>query len=80
MSLHRYQPTQPNRPGSCGYEKVDADTYVNDWQVDQVKDDGCGGVRHLHCVLYAVLLSVPLYIVTDHSAHSMNRLQLCAML
>lgn len=38
-----YQPTQPNRPGSCGYEKVDADTYVNDWQVDQVKDDGCGG-------------------------------------
>jgi len=39
-----YQPTgQPKRPGSCGFEKVDADTYVHDWDVDQVKDDGCGG-------------------------------------
>ena len=37
-----YQPTQPDRPGSCGYEQVDADTYVHDWDVDQVKDDGCG--------------------------------------
>ena len=24
------------------YEQIDADTYVHDWQVDQVKDDGCG--------------------------------------
>lgn len=37
-----YQPTQPHRPGSCGYEQIDADTYVHDWNVDQVKDDGCG--------------------------------------
>jgi alpha-galactosidase len=37
------QKTQPNRPGSCGYEQVDANTYVRDWNVDQVKDDGCGG-------------------------------------
>ena len=38
-----YQPGQPKRPGSCGFEQIDADTYANDWQVDQVKDDGCGG-------------------------------------
>lgn len=37
-----YQPTQPPRPGSCGYEVIDADTYVHDWNVSQVKDDGCG--------------------------------------
>lgn len=37
-----YQPTQPKRPGSCGYEQLDADTYANEWHVDQVKDDGCG--------------------------------------
>merc|ERR1719201_1193885 len=37
-----YQPTQPQRPGSCGFEQIDADTYAHDWQVDQVKDDGCG--------------------------------------
>eukprot|EP00041_Stephanoeca_diplocostata_P017026 m.338804 g.338804 ORF g.338804 m.338804 type:complete len:572 (-) comp20567_c0_seq8:94-1809(-) len=37
-----YQPTQPNRTGSCGYETVDANTYVHDWDVDGVKDDGCG--------------------------------------
>lgn len=37
-----YQPTQPHRPGACGYEQIDADTYVHDWDVDQVKDDGCG--------------------------------------
>lgn len=38
-----YQPPPaPFRVGSCGYEQVDADTYVHDWQVDQVKDDGCG--------------------------------------
>ena len=37
------QKTQPQRPGSCGFEQVDADTYAHDWQVDQVKDDGCGG-------------------------------------
>lgn len=37
-----YQKTQPNRPGSCGYEKVDAHVYVNKWNVDAVKDDGCG--------------------------------------
>eukprot|EP00756_Hemistasia_phaeocysticola_P014514 Hpha_TRINITY_DN15341_c2_g3::TRINITY_DN15341_c2_g3_i1::g.91006::m.91006/K07407/E3.2.1.22B, galA, rafA; alpha-galactosidase len=37
-----YQPTQPDRPGSCGYEQVDADVYAHEWQVDQVKDDGCG--------------------------------------
>ena len=38
-----YQPTQPKRPGSCGFEAVDADTYANDWRVDQVKNDACGG-------------------------------------
>jgi hypothetical protein len=37
------QKTQPQRPGSCGFEQIDADTYAHDWQVDQVKDDGCGG-------------------------------------
>jgi alpha-galactosidase len=37
-----YQPNQPPRPGSCGYEVIDADTYVHDWNVSQVKDDGCG--------------------------------------
>lgn len=36
-----YQPTQPKRPGSCGFEVLDAQTYA-EWQVDQVKDDGCG--------------------------------------
>ena len=35
------QPTQPKRPGSCGYETVDAQSYL-EWGVDQVKDDGCG--------------------------------------
>ena len=37
-----YQAGQPKRPGSCGFEAVDADTYVHDWNVSQVKDDGCG--------------------------------------
>ena len=37
-----YQPSQPKRPGSCGYETIDAETYVFDWNVSQVKDDGCG--------------------------------------
>eukprot|EP00040_Diaphanoeca_grandis_P003123 m.23863 g.23863 ORF g.23863 m.23863 type:complete len:539 (+) comp14384_c0_seq1:136-1752(+) len=37
-----YQPTQPKRPGSCGFEQIDADVYVHEWDVDQVKDDGCG--------------------------------------
>ena len=37
-----YQPTQPKRPGSCGFEQIDAETYAVDWLVDQVKDDGCG--------------------------------------
>ena len=37
-----YQKTQPHRPGSCGYEQIDADVYVKEWDVDQVKDDGCG--------------------------------------
>ena len=36
-----YQPTQPKRPGSCGYEAIDAATYA-EWGADQVKDDGCG--------------------------------------
>lgn len=36
-----YQKTQPNRPGSCGFEQNDADTYAQ-WGVDAVKDDGCG--------------------------------------
>lgn len=35
------QPGQPKRPGSCGHEMLDADTYANEWQVDAVKDDGC---------------------------------------
>ena len=37
-----YAAGQPKRPGSCGFEELDADTYANDWQVDQLKDDGCG--------------------------------------
>ena len=37
-----YQPTQPKRPGSCGFEAIDAETYALDWNVSQVKDDGCG--------------------------------------
>ena len=37
-----YQKTQPNRPGSCGFEQNDANVYVHEWNVDQVKDDGCG--------------------------------------
>jgi alpha-galactosidase len=36
-----YQPTQPKRPGSCGYETLDAATYAA-WGVDFVKNDGCG--------------------------------------
>jgi alpha-galactosidase len=36
------QPTQPKRPGSCGFEAIDAELYANDWQIDQLKDDGCG--------------------------------------
>ena len=36
-----YQPTQPKRPGSCGFEVLDAQTYAA-WGVDQVKNDGCG--------------------------------------
>lgn len=38
-----YAAGQPKRPGSCGYEGIDAQTYALDWAVDQVKDDGCGG-------------------------------------
>ena len=30
-----YQKTQPQRPGSCGYETIDAQTYA-EWGVDQV--------------------------------------------
>jgi hypothetical protein len=37
-----YQKGQPQRPGSCGFEQVDADVYAHQWRVDQVKDDGCG--------------------------------------
>ena len=37
-----YQAGQPQRPGSCGCVAIDADTYVHDWNVQQVKDDGCG--------------------------------------
>ena len=33
-----YQPTQPKRPGSCGFEEIDAETYAVDWQVDQVSE------------------------------------------
>ena len=36
-----YQPTQPKRPGSCGFEGLDAQTYAA-WGVDFVKNDGCG--------------------------------------
>ena len=36
------QPTQPDRPGSCGHEEADADLFANKWQVDAVKDDACG--------------------------------------
>ena len=37
-----YQTSQPNRTGSCGFEAIDANTYVKEWGVDAVKDDGCG--------------------------------------
>ena len=40
-----YQPTQPKRPGSCGFETIDAQTYA-EWEVDQVKMDGCGSCAH----------------------------------
>ena len=30
------------RNGSYFYETIDANTYVHDWDVDAVKDDGCG--------------------------------------
>ena len=33
-----YQPTQPKRPGSCGFEQTDADVYAHEWQVDQVRN------------------------------------------
>ena len=36
-----YAAGQPKRPGSCGFEENDANTYA-EWKVDQVKDDGCG--------------------------------------
>ena len=45
-------PGQPKRPGSCGYEELDAQTYAHDWQVDQVKDDGWCAPSHRrrhHC-------------------------------
>jgi hypothetical protein len=28
-----YQSTQPKRPGSCGFEDVDANVYAHEWQV-----------------------------------------------
>lgn len=37
-----YSASQPDRPGSCGYEQNDADVYVHDWGVDAIFDDGCG--------------------------------------
>lgn len=37
-----YSPTQPNRPGSCGYEQNDANVYVHEWGVNAIFDDGCG--------------------------------------
>lgn len=33
---------QPKRPGSLGFEKIDAEMFAKEWQVDAVKDDGCG--------------------------------------
>jgi alpha-galactosidase len=41
-----YQPTQPQRPGSCGFEQIDADTYAHDWRVDQVKEIQWPGMLH----------------------------------
>ena len=35
-------PSQPKRPGSCGFEQNDADVYVHEWGVDAIFDDGCG--------------------------------------
>lgn len=37
-----YVPSQPNRPGSCGFEQIDANVYVHEWEVDAIFDDGCG--------------------------------------
>ena len=33
---------QPKRPGSYGHEAIDADMFAREWDVDGVKDDGCG--------------------------------------
>ena len=32
------------RPGSGGFEQIDADVFAHEWQVDAVKDDGCGAI------------------------------------
>eukprot|EP01052_Picozoa_sp_SAG31_P003120 SAG31_NODE_117_length_24022_cov_6.878067_4_plen_790_part_00 len=37
-----YAASQPHRPGSCGFEQIDADVYVHEWGVDAIFDDGCG--------------------------------------
>lgn len=37
-----YAPGQPKRPGSCGFEQVDANVYTHEWGIDAIFDDGCG--------------------------------------
>jgi alpha-galactosidase len=37
-----YSKTQPDRPGSCGFEQIDADVYTHEWGMDAIFDDGCG--------------------------------------
>ena len=33
--------TCAGRPAAQGFEKVDAETYANNWQVDYLKEDSC---------------------------------------
>eukprot|EP00040_Diaphanoeca_grandis_P018030 m.94835 g.94835 ORF g.94835 m.94835 type:complete len:412 (-) comp26759_c0_seq1:257-1492(-) len=34
-------PSQPKRPGSCGFEQIDADVYTHEWGMKAIFDDGC---------------------------------------
>ena len=37
-----YSASQPKRPGSCGFEQIDANVYVHEWGMSAIFDDGCG--------------------------------------
>eukprot|EP00047_Mylnosiga_fluctuans_P024467 m.161442 g.161442 ORF g.161442 m.161442 type:complete len:564 (-) comp9865_c0_seq8:47-1738(-) len=42
----RTSETCMGRPGSDGYEKIDAMTYANKFEIDYLKEDSCGGTEH----------------------------------